>query len=169
VALDVTVAGAAANSYLSVADADAFAASDVGPARDKWLTATLDEKERALIRATADIDGFVARVAHPFVVNPPYQALLFPRAEDVLSGVAYITRAVQMGTYVQAAFLNNEGARLLEDSAKFRARGLSNFSNPDGTGGSVATNADDGVIHPRVARLLGEYTGGAIIGTIVTT
>lgn len=54
-ALDATIAGAAANSYLTVAEADARAANDP-ISGETWQAAALDEKERALVTATDDVD-----------------------------------------------------------------------------------------------------------------
>ena len=61
-AIDATIAGASANSYLTVAAADALAASELGRDMKAWTAATTDEKEAALVRATEEVDAEVGRV-----------------------------------------------------------------------------------------------------------
>lgn len=163
--LDATVAGASANSYLTVAAADAFAASDLGRNRDAWTTATADDKEAALIRATQEIDDEVGRVTAPLTET---QVLLFPRLVDQVSGAGFIPTRVGRAVYLQAAHLLRN-SKVLDDAAAFRARGLSSFANPDGTGGTLADDENYGRLAPGVRRLLGEFTEGAVIATIVTT
>lgn len=165
--LDATVAGASANSYLTVAEADSLAASDLGSFAEGWRAATADTKEAALIRATDEIDGEVGRVVYRATRE---QALLFPRVEDLaLDGQTRIlpTR-LQRAVYLQAAYLV-KNAELLDQAASFRARGLSNFANPDGTSGQVASDPGFGAIHPRVRSLLAEFEQGATIGIIIPT
>jgi hypothetical protein len=166
-ALDATVAGASANSYLTVAAADAFAASDLGRNAKDWLAATSEDKEAALIRASEEIDGTVGRVESYAVLG---QALLFPRLIDTeLDGTTpKLPKTLQKATYLQAAYLIHN-ANLLDDAAARRARGLVNFSNPDGTSGQVATDASWGTLHPRVDRMLDEFTSGAVVATIIPT
>ena len=49
-----------ANSYITVAEADAIAAEiGLGPADEGWLDASEASKARALIRATTEIDAYV--------------------------------------------------------------------------------------------------------------
>lgn len=165
--LDVTVAGPSANSYLSVADADALADADLGKNAKRWLSATTDEKERALLRAARDLDDYVERVAARYDEITP-QALLFPRSSDVLNNVAFIPGSVARAAYEQASYLM-VNADQIDDAASRRAQGLANYSNPDGTSGSLATEFGDGLIGPRARRLLDRLTGGAVIAEIVTT
>lgn len=166
-ALDATLAGPSANSYLTVAAADAFAESDLGRNREAWAAATVEDREAALIRATREIDVAVGRVDSPY---DPYQALLFPRYTDLAYGTETVILPGRLGwaTYAQAAFILRN-ANVLDDAASFRARGLSNFSNPDGTSGAVAGNFDEIGLAPGVSAVVTELSQGAIIGTIVTT
>lgn len=170
-ALDVTVAGAAANSYLTVAAADALATADLGRQAKEWLAATVDTKEAALRRATRDLDDFVETVPSRWSYDPalgvPLQSLLFPRGIDALNGVPFIPVNVARATYEQAAYLVRN-ADVIDDAAARRAQGLDNFSNPDGTGGSL-TKTYMGDISPRARRLLGGFTEAAVIAQIVTT
>lgn len=55
VAIDATVGGASANSYLSVVDATAILNERLGTAA--WTDAVSDDKARALIMATKEIDS----------------------------------------------------------------------------------------------------------------
>lgn len=55
VVLDVTVGGAAANSYATLADAETLA-STLYPVSAGWLSATTDEKNRALYQARIELD-----------------------------------------------------------------------------------------------------------------
>jgi hypothetical protein len=168
--LDATVAGAASNSYLTVADAHSFADADLGKNAKAWTEATADEQEAALQRATEEIDVYVGRVASPFDVTAPVQKLLFPRSIDVdpVTSLPYIPARVRRATYLQAAFLL-VNADMIDEAASRRARGLVNFSNPDGTGGQIATDAEFGTLHPKVVGYLGEVIGDAVIADIVTT
>lgn len=101
--LDATPAGAAADSYLTVAAADALAGEDLGPERDAWLKADVETKERALQRATREVDAYVA------TGWPQYdgaQALVFPREIDVdAGGDPIIPRKVVLATYQQALYV----------------------------------------------------------------
>lgn len=164
-AIDATVAGASANSYLTVADADVLAASELGRDMRAWASATVEEKEAALIRATDEIDADVGRVAYPATTT---QALLFPRRFDVEASAYFIPARLQRATILQAAFLLRN-ADVLDDAVAFRARGLSNFSNPDGTSGQLADDPGYGRMHPRAKALLTEFAEGSVIGIIVPT
>jgi hypothetical protein len=167
-AIDATVGGASANSYLTVAAADLLAASELGRDMKAWVAATVDEKEAALLRATEEVDAEVGRVAYPATTT---QALLFPRRDDYVqaTGIYYVPGRLQRATILQAAFLLRN-ADLLDDAVSFRARGLQNFSNPDGTSGQLADDASFGRMHPRAQALLTSFAAeGAVIATIIPT
>jgi hypothetical protein len=154
VALDVTVAGPAANSYITVAEADLFAADRLGPFATKWLSGglTSDQKENALITATRDVDAHVGH-ATPFVAT---QRLLFPRDIDYTGTVVltpFLHRAVKEATFEQAIFLASN-ADILDQAATRRAHGLYAFNNPDGTGGSLAVDPNIGTFSPLAHKLL---------------
>lgn len=166
-ALDATIAGAAANSYLTIAAADLLAVNDLGRNKDAWASASDAEKEAALIRATEDIDESIGRVPYTYSLT---QALLFPRATDLVYGTStpMLPVRLQRATYLQAAFILRN-AKVLDDAQSFRARGLSSFSNPDGTGGTVAEDFSTLGLDARVRAIVDELSAGAIIGTIVST
>jgi len=165
--LIVTPADPAADSYLSVAGADAFAAADLGRQADKWLegTTTTAMKEAALRRATRDIDR-AARFTYAYAVD---QRLRFPRVEDLdLDGDPFIPRSLEEATYEQAAYVLLN-ANVIDDAQTRRARQLTNFSEPD-VSGSVADSPEWGVLSPRAMQLLEPLTvGGAVVGWIETT
>lgn len=147
--IDATVAGSAANSYLTAAEADALAADDLGRAAAEWLAATLEAKERALKRAAREIDAYVGTTER----STSTQALAYPRPSDVdSSGTPIIPAKLKLAAYLQAAFVLRN-ADLLDEAASRRARGLVNFANPDGTGGQISTDPESGV-HPTVPGLI---------------
>ena len=166
-AVIVTVGGDDANSYLDVADGDAFAASEIGQLASAWRKATVEDKEAALIRATSEIDEHVGSGVALYSIT---QALRFPRLEDVdpVTGDVILPLRVRKATFLQAAYLL-ANVKELDDAASRRARGLVNFANPDGTGGQLADSAEFGRMHPRVERLLDDTVGGVVVGWIETT
>lgn len=150
-ALDATVAGASADSYITVAEADAFAAVRLGRFAERWRDAatTTDQKEDALKQATSDIDAFV-RIGAAYLT---VQALAFPRLIDVDDlDVAFIPKRVKEACYEQAAYVLAT-AELQDDYAERRARGLFTFTEND-VSGSLAGNADFGRLAPRAEQLL---------------
>jgi hypothetical protein len=163
-ALDATVAGSAANSYLTVAEADSLAAEDIGMHAREWVAANVETKEAALIRATDEIDSTIVRTI-PYATD---QALLFPRSTDQDGSAPYLPARLKRATYLQASYLV-KNADLLDQAAMRRARGLVNFSNPDGTGGQIADSATFGRLHPRVEVMLDEFTAGSVVATIIPT
>lgn len=166
--LDVTVGGAAANSYLSVAEGDGFAASDLGRFAKAWRDATIEQKEAALRRAANEVDTYVGvrpDEAYYFGV----QALVFPRAVDVdLLGVPTIPVRVKRAAYLQAAYLLG-AADQIDDATLRRAKGFTSYANPDGTGGTLSESRNFGKLHPDVEALLGGFDEGAVTGWIRTT
>lgn len=164
--LDVTVGGAAADSYASIAEADEFAASDLGRFATAWSEAPTEKKEAALRRATREIDfyvGVLPEEAYFYGV----QALAFPRARDVtLVGAPFIPLRVKRAAYLQAAYLCAVADQVDEGAAR-RAKGFTNYANPDGTGGSLAREASFGRYHPDFEVVLGTFESPSVIGTIV--
>lgn len=132
-AIDATVAGATANSYLTVAAADALAADDMGPEVVKWqaATTTTAEREVALKRATREIDDYLRTGYAPYSAA---QALRFPRARvDVISGAPVIPKPIGHATYYLAAFLLLNAAVIARRDAR-KARGQSSYSEPNTSG-----------------------------------
>jgi hypothetical protein len=128
-ALDSTVAGASANSYLAVADADAFAADDLGPEATFWVAASSGDKEKALKRATREIDAYLRSGWVPYVAT---QALLFPRAVDYAGtpAAAFIPTSIKRACYEQATFVLRN-ASVLDNAQTRRARDVQSASEPN--------------------------------------
>lgn len=157
-ALDATVGGANANSYLTVAEADALAADDLGRFAKKWREGTpLDVKERALIRASREISlrfGPTTRYAGT-------QALSFPRSIDYVGDppVAYLPAELKRASYEQAIYVNAV-SEALDDSATRRAQGT--FSQSDDNGSyTLATDPQLGRIAPEALAALAALRGSA--------
>lgn len=77
-----------AESYISVADADAYHAARSNAA---WSSASTDSKEAALRKATSYID---ARYVFSGFMASPSQALLWPRIGVVLNGFNLVSNAI---------------------------------------------------------------------------
>lgn len=171
-ALDATVGGALSDAYLTVANVDDRAAGDLGEFAGAWLDAVTEaeangpnrlKKEAAIRRATQDADEAIESVAARW---DPDQALLVPRSNDVDDvGNPIIPGAVQQAVYRQALFLFSN-AETLDQAMTRRARGMTNFSEPNVSG----TMAED-PMHGRYAvgfhALLKPLTNAAVVGWIV--
>lgn len=125
--IDTTVAGTSADSYLTVAAADLFAAADLGPEVTTWLAAVTGDKEKALKRATREIDGFL-RTGWSMYLST--QALLFPRSLDVSGSTPFIPRKVQLACYEQATFVLKNAA-VMDNARTRRARDVASASEPN--------------------------------------
>lgn len=127
--LVATPASADANSYLTVADADALAGDDIGPEAETWLrTTTAASKEKALKRATREIDAYV-RPGYPrYSLTQP---LKFPRADiDVLDGDPIIPRELELATYQQAIFILRNATAIAAANSR-RAQNLDSATEPN--------------------------------------
>lgn len=165
-AFDATVAGATANSYLTVAEADAIAAARVGPFAALWRDAatTQQAKEQALQQATSEVDAYLGSsgIAHYSAT----QALLYPRAGDVLNNVPFIIQAVRQATFAQAKFLNANAAVL--DAAETRkARGIESGSEPNVTWTLGAGDDKTHLCDEAEAYLTGAVGGAATVRSVV--
>lgn len=83
VTVTATVGGASSNSYLTVAAADAIAATMLSTL--KWGTATTDDKGKALIAATRQLD----QLEWVGTKATTTQALLWPREEAACGEKSY--------------------------------------------------------------------------------
>lgn len=168
-ALDATPAGASADSYLSVATADALAGNDLGGFVDEWLAAVLAMKEKALKTATRMIDAYI--VGDDLSPYADTQSLLFPRSWDTsTAGAPIIPKRLAFATYEQAKHLI-ANAEQLEAAATRRARGLTSFSEPN-VSGSISENPDLGRISQQAIDYLAGYApgaGSAVVGWIEST
>lgn len=164
-ALDATPAGSASDSYLTVADADALSAADLGRFAVEWASATVDVKERALRRATRDLDRATGYQPDRYAVD---QSLAFPRIEDVDdAGTPIIPSDLRLATYEQAKYLLRT-ADQIDDAAARRARGMVNFTEPN-VSGQISDDPGFGRLAPAAAEYLGSFTQRSTVGWIVTT
>jgi hypothetical protein len=136
----VTTAGdEAANSYLSVADADALATDDLGPEAAAWIAATTASKQSALKRATREIDEYLRTGWAPYSTT---QRLRFPRSIDLDADDApIIPRGIELATYQQAIYVL-KNATVLAAANTRRARNMESASEPNV---SYSEGADDGM------------------------
>jgi len=147
VTLIATPGAADANSYLTVAAADALRDQDFGPEADAWLKTDATDKEAILQRATREVDGYM-RSGYPETSAP----LLFPRGVDVDDdGEPYLPRAVVLATYQQAIFLA-KNATVLAAANTRRARNVQSASEPDvsytqGSGNATPILSDQARLH----------------------
>lgn len=148
--LDATVAGANANSYLTVGEADALAAED--PVHgDAWLMAPLDRREQHLVAATGYVDAYKKSAGERWLSG---QALLFPRKVDATGSplVPFLHRDVKRATYEQAVYLL-ANAHLIAQAANHRAQGLLSVSQGDGSW-TRSMSPSDGLYAPMMREFL---------------
>lgn len=163
--LDATVAGASANSYLSVADADAFAASDIGQATTAWAAASTDLKERSLKRATREIDTYLR--SSGLARYSAVQLLLYPRAVDVLNGTAIVPKPIQLATWAQAKFLN-ANADVLDATETRRASGYTSESvGSVSYSESINPAAEPRICDEALGYLQGVFARGATVRSVL--
>lgn len=152
--LVATVAGADANSYLTVAEGDAFAAAALGAEAKAWEDATVEEREKALMQATTSVDTLQRSQAGYAVPYGADQALLFPRDIDVTGDPAlpFLLGIIKRATFVQAAWLL-KNVHLLDEAASHVAAGV--FSQSDGDGSwTAAADPTRGLYSPHMVVLL---------------
>jgi hypothetical protein len=165
--LDATIAGDTANSYLTLEEAAALAAVDLGRDAAAWRDADDEALEAALIQATLDVDAYGTGQAE--VQYDVDQALRYPRAVDVLDDEPILPRLLKQATYEQAKYRLYLADAIVDARAR-RARGYASFSGDDG----AATMS----LHPEIERwsdaarkyldvVLGSTTKAARGGTIV--
>lgn len=145
-----------ANSYLTVAEADEIAANrGLGPAAADWLSASDSDKEKALMRASSEVDAHLGTVGTRW---DTLQALLFPRYVDEAIGLPFILPNVRLATYEQAVYVLRN-AEVMDNANTRRARGLISFSDDDGSGSVVAARPDFGTMSPQALILLKQIRG----------
>lgn len=133
--LDATVAGASADSYLTVADADVLAAGDLtgDPEVAKWRdgATTTAMKEEALRRATSQVNASVSTGWLPYAAAAQASSgLVFPRSIDVLASQPFIPRNVKLAVYEQAKYLL-KNARVIAAARVRVAQDLQSASEPN--------------------------------------
>lgn len=122
VTVDATVGGASANSYLTVADADTILNLRLGIG--SWTDASTDDKGRALIMATRDIDTnrFLGeRVSYSQILEWPRTYQREPADQ--------IPRDVQFATAEQALWiLQNSASGGRSDRQQLAAQGVTSYT-----------------------------------------
>ena len=104
--IDATLGGASANSYVTLADADAY--FETVPDSTDWASKSTDQKNRALISATRWIDvlSFYGKRCSET------QALKWPRKEYEVDGIelacTLIPFGIEVATYELARALAND-------------------------------------------------------------
>jgi len=164
--LDTTPGGSAADSYLSVADSLAYANNDLGRYAAAWIAADDATREKALRRATRDIDRW-AGASEQWALD---QKLSYPRPFDVDdTGFPIIVPTLEEATYQQAIYVL-ANADTMDDAATRRARALTNFSEPN-VSGQISDDPRFGRLSPEALALLtGEgFEAGAVVGWIEAT
>lgn len=140
--LTCTPAGASDNSYVTLAEADAFFENELrGETWEQWTT---DQRNRALISATADLERQGgARTAdsanrslfrgEPYYSLASQQNLHFPRGTDLnSSGSPAVPEAVKQAVYEQAYYLlKKQDEPDLLDHEELQTRGV-RIANVDG-------------------------------------
>jgi hypothetical protein len=104
--IDATLGGASANSYVTLADADAY--FETTPDSGTWTDKTNDQKNRALISATRWIDALSFYGARCGTT----QALKWPREDYTVDGIdlacTLIPVGIEIATYELARALAND-------------------------------------------------------------
>lgn len=131
-ALVATPAAANADSYLTVAAANTLAGADLGPEADGWTPTVDASKEKALKRATREINAALDSGWAPF--DPAAQrtsGLIFPREIDTdAGGVPIIPREIELATYEQAKFVL-ANASVIDSASTRRARNMQSAAEPN--------------------------------------
>lgn len=162
-AIDATVAGASANSYITVAAADGFAEDDYGAEAEKWLSPSIEvpQRERLLKRATREIDEYLRASWTRYSAT---QALAFPRNVDAPASVALVPQDIQWATYAQAAYILKNGHAIDKANAR-HARQLSQFSEPN-TSGSIDESMVSRISQRVIAILVRYPKSGGSLGSV---
>jgi|Deesub1362A_J573_1020465.scaffolds.fasta_scaffold01257_11 hypothetical protein len=149
-ALDATVAGESANSYVTVTEADTYLANHLEG--ETWNSKSTAEKERLLITATRQIDSLRIKDEHlPYDDN---QALKFPRSYDTDDdGNPEIPQAVKDAVCEQAVFLLTSGT----GRSKLQQAGVSDMRLGDMSESYVSLPDYRKVLSPEAARLIAPY------------
>ena len=149
VTIIATVAGSTSNCYITAADADAYFADTLQ--EDEWQGYAVDDRARALIQATRQIEG-LRLAGEP---EDEDQALHFPRVGDLDDDNSYyIIPAVENACCEQALYLLDVRANPdLLDRERLQGQGVVSVSL-DGVSETYRANADG--LGPRARRLLGK-------------
>ena len=167
--IDATLGGASANSYVTLAGADAY--FETVPDSSTWTAKTTDQKNRALISATRWIDVlsfYGARCSET-------QALKWPREDYTVDGIelacTLIPEAIKTATYELARALANDtnaitgttGTTGIPDEVELGELRVK-YNKTSQTSG-VVNNVFD--VYPWLHSYLGAYSIGGAANTAV--
>jgi len=130
-----TPAGATDNSYVSEADAAEFFSARLD--YPKWLAHTVEDRQRALIQATSDIEALgghkdavtADRARFKGAPGTTTQALFFPRTTDYGTTGAIIPVDVVRAVCLQAMYLLDiKSLPDVVNRSRLRSQGVRSFS-----------------------------------------
>lgn len=128
-AIDATIGGATANSYVSLEDAETYFVARLRV--DAWDGASAQDKEKALLQACRRIEALRLRSHRmrddPFLVAYDTQALKFPRWRDFKDGAYFIVQPVMDAQCEEALALLSIGAEQ-ERRQQLQQAGVKSFS-----------------------------------------
>lgn len=147
------------NSYLDVSNASALAAEDLGPEAESWLKSSEEVQEAALLRATREVDAFVATGWEPY--HGIEQLLVFPRSIDRGIDLSPLyPRKVILATYQQALYLlKNKDALASMNAHRARAGDV----DPDAAYGVDPANGPS-IISPMAMHYLAGFRTAPRVG-----
>jgi hypothetical protein len=142
VVIDATVGGVSANSYCTKAEADTY--HDGHPYASTWTAATDDQKNRALVTATALLDRHIDW--YGYVVSYT-QALLWPR-----NGMFYRNRDYVLTTVVPQELKNAtaELARQILDADRTKDNDIETQALTQLSAGPVSMSFDANKVTAKV-------------------
>ena len=170
VTIVATAGGASSNSYMTLAEADAY--FETTPDESTWTDKTDDQKNRSIISATRYIDGFEFYGKRCTTT----QALKWPRKEYKVDGVdvacTSIPDEVKIATFELARALANNPNALVDTKGtdgtyeEVKLGDLEvKYSTKTQTPGLVDNILD---VYPWLASMLGPYTRSGATNYAVT-
>jgi hypothetical protein len=153
--INATLSSASANSYVTLAEADAY--FETIPDSSTWTTKTTDQKNRALISATRWIDSlnfYGDRCDNGQALKWPRNNWLIDRVELVCN---VIPKEIKFATYELARELANDTDAITNTQVEL---GELRVQYKEGQANGVINNVFD--VYPWLQAYLGAYTiGGA--------
>lgn len=136
VTIVATVGGSTSNSYITLATAETILAQYLAMFTSGWTAATDDNKAKALIQATRDIDTLNlkgVKYSNYLYGDASYQPLHFPIRKEALGDTLTIPPEVQRATVLQAAYLLRSGTAKVATSdimaSGIKSQGIGHYSN----------------------------------------
>lgn len=150
-AIEATVGGESSNSYVTLAEAEAYFAERLHS--DAWAGASESDKEKALLTACRRLERLRYWDGNQPALTDPRQALTFPRTRDVDADGSYIIpQPVKDAQCEEALALLSRGAEQ-ERRRSLQAAGVTSFS-VEGLSESYAPGAVQQALGSAEARTL---------------